>query len=132
MPITSRRMWPALAGVLLSLLVVGALIAPAALAGSPTTVTVRVLGVHYEALTPLTQVTTTTTAVGNDGNPAHTCAGTSGAGALQLATVGNWSGGWYEGTTNGYFVEKIDGVGFPPYVSGAPTNYYWSIWFNNT
>src|ERR1700682_5980936 len=66
---------------------------PARAAG-PAAVTVRVEGLTETKLAS-TQVTTTTTPVVKDGNPAHSCPGTSAAGALQLATAGNWSGTWF-------------------------------------
>jgi hypothetical protein len=56
-----------------------------ALAGTPATVTVRVEGAATTLL-PLTTLTTTTTSTPAPGN----CSGTSAAGALQLATAGNW------------------------------------------
>ncbi len=122
MPITSRRMWPALAGALLSLLVLGALAAPVALAGSPATVTVRVLaptgGGSYETLMPITQVTTSTGEVVREGHP---CAGTSALGALDLATKGNWSGKFEYGD---WFLTAINGGMFD-----GP--YYWGFWVDN-
>ena len=83
-----------LAVALFVFLATAALAAPSALAGSPATVTVRVLGPapSYTALIPPTQVTTTTAPVVNDGEPTHSCSGTSAAGALQLATSGDWEG----------------------------------------
>ena len=116
-----------LAASLSILLAAAALAAPPALAGSPATVTVRVLGSapSYTALIPPTQVTTTVAPVVNDGEPTHSCSGTSAAGALQLATSGDWKGKWYTGETNGYFVETIEGTTPPPASS------YWSFWLNN-
>lgn len=125
MPIVSRRLWPALAAALLSLLLAGALAAPVALAGTPAAVTVRVLGLapNYEALTPPTQVTTTTTAVTKDGG---SCSGTSAGGALELATKGDWEGKW-NSEFNDYEVLSIDGRTYP-FGAGLP---YWSFWVNN-
>jgi hypothetical protein len=140
MLIVSCRVWPVLGrsrsvsagGALLAaalsvFLATAALAAPAALAGTPATVTVRVLGPapSYTALIPPTQVTTNTAPVVNDGNPAHSCSGTSAAGALQLATSDDWAGKWYEGEANGYLVETIEGTTPPPASS------YWSFWLNN-
>jgi hypothetical protein len=64
-----------------------AVLAPSAtaIAGAPATVTVRVEGAS-STLLPLTTVTTNTTPTPAPGN----CSGTSAAGALQLATEGNW------------------------------------------
>ncbi len=140
MLIVSRRVWLApghgrsvsaggvlLAAALFVLLATAALAAPSALAGAPATVTVRVLGPapSYAALIPPTEVTTTTTPVVNDGEPTHSCSGTSAAGALQLATSGDWAGKWYEGEANGYLVETIEGTTPPPASS------YWNFWLNN-
>jgi hypothetical protein len=97
------------------------LFASSALASEPATVTVRVVGANNQTLVPLTQVTTTTAPVDKDG--VHTCVGTSAAGALELATAGNWAGKWFEGESAGYFVETIGGVGF--------STSYWNFWHNN-
>jgi hypothetical protein len=109
------------------LLLVGLLSAPAALAGTPTTVTVRVLGPApaYEALTPPTQVTTTSALVTKEGGE---CSGTSAGGALELATKGDWQGTW-SASFKDYEVIGIDGRGFP-FEEGSPANFYWSFWRN--
>src|SRR4029077_11819372 len=96
---------------------------PSALAAGPATVTVRVEG-PSETLVPSTQVTTTTTPVVKDGNPADSCTGTSAAGALQLATGGNWNGQWFSGL--GYSVETIEGQSFP-----FTQPYYWNFWLDD-
>jgi hypothetical protein len=96
-------------------------IANAAAAG-PATVTVRVEG-PTETLVPPTQLTTTTTPVVKDGEPTHSCTGTSAAGALQLATGGNWSGQWFNGL--GYSVETIEGQSYP-----FTQPYYWGFWLD--
>jgi hypothetical protein len=98
-----------------------------AMASGPATVTVRVEGTTETLVAP-TLVTTTTTPVVKDGNPAHSCPGTSAAGALQLATSGNWNGAWFSGLD--YSVEMIEGEShlFEP---GVPANYFWSFWFDN-
>jgi hypothetical protein len=130
MRIMSRRIWPALVAALLSLLAAGALVAPTALAGSPATVTVRVLVTTgsggYESLTPITQVTTTTAEVTKDGG---SCPGTSAGGALELATKGDWEGSW-SSKYNDYELISIDGKSFP-FEETSPANYYWSFWLNN-
>jgi hypothetical protein len=131
MLIASRRIRPTLVAGLVSLLaVVGAALAPTALAGAPATVTVRVLvptgSEGYESLTPLTQVTTTTAPVTKNGG---SCSGTSAGGALELATKGNWEGSW-NGEFKDYEVVSIDGKSFP-FEKGSPANYYWSFWRNN-
>jgi hypothetical protein len=105
--------------------------AGSALAAGPASVTVRVLGPGpaYEPIVPVTQVTTNEAPVVKDGNPAHACAGTSAAGALQLATGGNWNGPWSEGFHE-YEVETIEGRSFP-FEPSAATNYFWSFWLND-
>ena len=102
-----------------------ALVQPA-LAAGPATVTVRVEGLNETKLVP-TQVTTTSVPVIKDGNPAHSCSGTSAAGALQGATGGNWNGPWFEGL--GYSVETIEGESHA-FESGSPANYFWSFWLD--
>lgn len=134
---TSRRMLPALAGALLSLLsLICVLSTASAQAAGPATVSVRVEGLT-ETKVPLTQVTTTTEPVVKDGTPADSCPGTSAAGALQLATAGNWSGTWYGGEVKdgvfeglGYSVEVIEGESHL-FESGSTADYYWSFWFND-
>jgi hypothetical protein len=117
----ARSLPALLAGALLSLV-----LASAAHAAAPATVTVRVEGVSQTLLAPTT-VTTNSTPVGKDGNPAHTCAGGSAAGALELATSGNWGGEWFE--SFGYSAETILGEAhvFEP---GAAANYFWSYWLD--
>jgi hypothetical protein len=65
---------------------------------------------------------TNATPVVNDGNSEHSCAGTSAAGALQLASAGNWKGTW-SAELSAYFVEAIAGTA----LSGS----YWNFWHNN-
>jgi hypothetical protein len=119
-----------LAGPLLACLTVACLLlpAPAALAGTPATVTVRVLGPasSYESLTPPTVVTTTAAPVTKYGG---SCSGTSAGGALELATKGDWEGTWNT-EFNDYEVIGIDGRSFP-FEQGSPADYYWSFWLNN-
>ncbi len=141
MLIVSRRFWPALghsrsvsaggallAAALFVLLATAVLAAPSALAGTPATVTVRVLTPtgdgNYESLTPITQVTTTTAEVTKDGGA---CSGTSAGGALELATKGDWEGQWVS-EFNDYEVVGIDGVSHS--FEGPPP--YWSFWLNNS
>lgn len=99
-----------------------------AMAAGPATVTVRVVGSDGQPLLPLTQVTTNETPIVKDGNPEHSCSGTSAAGALQLATEatkGSWSGPWSD-EFHDYEVETIDGVSYP-----FSTIYYWSFWLDD-
>jgi hypothetical protein len=117
-----RRISLALLAVCISV----SLLASSAVAAGPATVTVRVEGAN-QTLLPATEVTTTLSPLVKDGNPEHSCAGTSGLGALQLATGGNWSGPWNLGLHQ-YFVESIEGEG----ESVGSSKYYWSFWVNDT
>src|ERR1700691_2811242 len=96
----SRRMVLALAVALFSLL----LLASSAFAGTPSTVTVRVVGLTGTTLLPQTQVTTSSTPIDPNGNPSDTCTGTSAAGALDDAIHGNWVV-LYENSTLGYQID---------------------------
>jgi hypothetical protein len=86
-----------------------------ALAGTPATVSVRVEGAT-STLLPLTTVTTNNTATPPPGN----CPGTTAAGALQLATEGNWDHEEYVRTILGETHE---------WTMGDPR--YWAIWVND-
>lgn len=138
--VVARRIWPVLgrgrsfcaaaallAAPLLALLVAAALTAPAALAGTPATVTVRVVGLTGTTLLPQTQVTTTTTPIDPDGNPSDICSGTSAGGALYDATHGNWVVDYEE--KYGYQIDGVQGLNFPPF-SQVP-DAYWSFWMND-
>jgi hypothetical protein len=110
-----------------------AVLVPTALAAGPATVTVRVEGLNETKLPP-TQVTTTTAPVVKDGKSADACPGISAAGALELATGGNWGGKWFGGAINtegkfvglGYAVETIAGENHA-FGSGA----FWDLWINH-
>jgi hypothetical protein len=117
----------ALSATCLLVALAAAALAPGALASGPAAVTVRVEGL-VETKLPPTAVTTTTAPVVKDGNPAHACPGTSAAGALELATQGNWSGPWSTGFGQ-YEIFSIEGEAhvFEP---GAPANYFWSFWLD--
>lgn len=86
-----------------------------AVAGTPATVSVRVEG-ESSTLLPLTTVTTTTTSTPPPGN----CPGTTAAGALQLATSGNWDHEAYIQTILGETHE---------WMIGDPR--YWALWVND-
>jgi hypothetical protein len=86
-----------------------------ALAGTPATVSVRVEGAT-STLLPLSTVTTTTTPTPAPGN----CPGTTAAGALQLATEGNWDHEAYIQTILGETHE---------WTMGDPR--YWAVWIND-
>ena len=107
--------------------VVAAVGASSASAAGPADVTVRVEGTN-DTLLARSAVHTTTTPVVKDGNPDHSCTGTSVAGALEVGTAGNWSGTWSDGL--GYSVEVILGEAhsfssdhyWGEFVNGAPGN----------
>ena len=101
-----------------------ALTAPALAA--PANVTVRVEG-RDSTLLGRTAVTTTTTPVSKDGDPEHSCPGTSAIGALDVATAGHWDGPWYDGF--GQAVTTILGETheFDP---DSERNYFWTFWNN--
>jgi uncharacterized protein DUF4430 len=86
-----------------------------AIAGTPATVSVRVEGAT-STLVPLTTVTTTNTPTPPPGN----CPGTTAAGALQLATEGNWDHEEYVQTIFGETHE---------WTMGDPR--YWAVWIND-
>ncbi len=126
-PCSARKPSTLLASLLvLSLLAVFAL-SGASAAHAAAAVTVRVEGIN-QTLLPPTQVTTDATPVVKDANSEHSCSGASAAGALQLATAGNWGGEWFSGF--GYSAETILGEthAFEP---GAAANYFWSYWLDN-
>jgi hypothetical protein len=100
------------------------LLVPCVMAAGPATVTVRVEGSAVTLLPP-TQVTTTTEPVVKDGNPSHSCPGTSALGALQLATGGNWEGPW-ESSFAQYEISSIEGESHP-FSGGA----FWEMWVNH-
>jgi hypothetical protein len=106
--------------------------ASTATASGPATVTVRIEGLNETKLAA-THVTTTTAPVVKDGKPADACPGTSAAGALELATGGNWGGTWYGGKVEegkfkglGYSVETILGETWT-FSSGS----FWNFWVDN-
>lgn len=118
----SRRSLGLAVGGLIALLVP---VSPA-LAGAPSApaaVGVRVEGAT-DTLLPRTAVTTTTTTVVKDADPAHACPGTSTAGALELATAGAWSGVW-SGAFSTYSVDTVMGA---THVFGSGR--YWGLFVN--
>ena len=90
---------------LLTVLTAVAVTSTTALAAGPANVTVRVEG-DGATLVPRTALTTTSTPVTKDGNPSHSCTGTSAAGALEQATGGDWSGP-FDANYGDYAVEVI-------------------------
>jgi hypothetical protein len=128
--LTARRLSGPLCGLLMLALVVltspaGAETPPAP--GAPAEATVRVLGAAptFPTLIGLTAVTTTTNPVVKDGGA---CSGTSAAGALELATKGNWEGNW-NSSFGDYELISIDGQAYP-FEPGSSKNYFWDFWLN--
>jgi hypothetical protein len=113
----SRRIIGSVVGALAA----ASLVAPVAHAGSPAKVSVRAEA-PGRTLVDAT-ITTTRTAVVKDRDAAHSCTGTSAAGALEQASAGNWDGSWFDGL--GYAVDAIDGVRAP-----ADFSAYWTLWVN--
>jgi hypothetical protein len=96
-------------------------------AQQPAQVSVRVVGATpaFSPLLPPTLLTTTTAPVVKDGG---NCSGTSAAGALEIATKGNWEGHWNSGFSD-YEVISIEGQAYP-FEPGSSKNYYWSLWLD--
>ncbi len=108
-------------GLLIGVLLTIACAVPATALAGPT-VSVRVEGLA-DTLVPRTSITTTDAAVAADSDPAHSCSGLSGAGALDQATGGAWDGVWYDAYGD-YIVDRIKGLG--PLGAGK----YWAIYRN--
>jgi hypothetical protein len=114
----SRRIIGSVVGALAA----ASLVAPVAHAGSPAKVSVRAEA-PGRTLVDATLTTTRTAVVGKDGDRAHSCTGTSAAGALEQATAGDWAASWFDGL--GYAVDAIAGVRAP-----ADFSAYWALWVN--
>ncbi|HEY1833798.1 MAG TPA: hypothetical protein VGG08_05120 [Solirubrobacteraceae bacterium] len=99
-------------------------LAPAAQAGEPATVTVRVESFEGVTLVPQTTVTTTATAVPVEGG---TCNGTSAGGALYDAVHGKWLA---KKASGGVEILGIEGIDLPPF--GEENYAYWALWLNST
>ena len=109
----------------LALLAVAAIAAASAGATAPApTVTVRVEGTSSTLLLP-TSVTLKAGNVDSDGVAGHTCSSLTAAGAIELATHGNWKGTWSK-SLHGYFISAVDGLALP--ATGAE---YWAFWVND-
>lgn len=93
-----------------------------AVAAGPAGVTVRAEGTQ-QTLIPRTAVTTTTTPVNKSGKAGQECSGTSAAGALELASGGQWDGAYFDGL--GYAVETIKGERH-----AFPDPDYFTFWLN--
>src|SRR5215212_5722400 len=113
----SRRIIGSVVGALAA----ASLVAPVAHAGTPAKVSVRAEAPGRTLVD--TTVTTTRRAVVKDSDAAHTCTGTSAAGALEQATAGDWAGSWFDGL--GYAVDAIGDVRSP-----ADFSAYWTLWVN--
>lgn len=91
-------------------------------AAGPADVTVRVEGAA-ETLVPRTALTTTTQPVNKSGQPGQECTGTSAAGALELATAGQWTGEWSD-----FGTYSVDEIKSERHTFSDPE--YWSFWVN--
>lgn len=120
--LTSRRISLALGAMLLLCL----LFVSSALAGQPSTVTVRVVGLTGTTLLPQTSVTTTATTI--EPEAGHVCGGTSAGGALYDAVHGNWV---VKYESFGYGIDGIQGLNFPAFSPTSPPDAYWSFWLND-
>lgn len=110
-------------GLLLGSLSVLSLVVPSSAVAA--SVSVEVVGASGPRLAQV-PVSTAPATVVKDGDPAHSCTGTSVAGALELATGGSWNGSWTDGF--GYGVENILGETYPfgPAFQGK----YWAFYLN--
>jgi hypothetical protein len=98
--------------------------AAGAAAAPSTAITVRVEGPRQTLVSAASVVLSDGTIV-KDGISADSCSSRSAAGALELATRGDWSGTW-SASFSAYFLSTIDGLAFPS--TGAQ---YWAFWVNN-
>ncbi len=104
-------------GVVAGVLAATCLVVPLAQAARPAKVTVRVESLTRTLVSRT--VTTTRRAVEKDGR--NSCSGTSAAGAVELATGGDWTAIWYGAL--GYALDSVDGV--------RPAGFdYWTLWIN--
>ncbi len=87
-------------------------------------VTVRVEG-SKATLLPARKVALSANKVVKNGVAADSCAGRSAAGALEVATHGDWNGSW-SAAYRSYFLTSIDGLTLPG--SGAE---FWAFWVND-
>jgi hypothetical protein len=87
-------------------------------------VTVRVEG-PKGTLVPATGVLLSDGTVVKDGVATDSCSELSAAGALELATRGDWGGTW-SSSFSAYFLTTIDGLSYPS--TGAE---YWAFWVND-
>jgi hypothetical protein len=109
------------AGLVAGLLSLGLLASGPAVAAGPANVKVRVEG-QSQTLVPRAGVSTFAGTFTKDGNPSHSCPGTSAGGALERATAGDWSGPYFNNL--GYSVFTIKGETHD--FNGSS----WSMWVN--
>ena len=114
----------ALTGALAATLATALLTSRASAGAAAEAVTVRVEGTKA-TLVPATRVVLPTAKVTKNGVAADSCAGASAAGALELATRGDWTGTW-SASYKAYFLTGIEGLTFPS--TGAE---YWAFWVND-
>jgi hypothetical protein len=107
----------------------GAIAALAAIPGSAlaagTGVSVRIEGLK-KTLLARNSVHTHGRSITKGGAPAGTCPATSAAGALNVATRGDW-GGTYSQSLGQIELTSIMGESWP----FSQPNYYWGVWINN-
>ncbi len=97
--------------------------APPALAGQPSTVTVRIQGLGGETLLEQTQVTTSATPIAVEGG--GICDGTSAGGAVYDATGGKWK---VKNQSEGVELQGLEGLDLPEFSSTEPSGIYWALW----
>jgi hypothetical protein len=112
--------------VLLAALLGCLVFASTALAGQPSTVTVRIQGLGGETLLQQTQVTTTTTPIAVEGG--GTCEGTTAGGAIYDATGGKWK---VKNQPEGIELQGLEGLDLPEFNSKEPSGIYWAFWLEN-
>ncbi|MGA2757235.1 MAG: hypothetical protein ABSF58_07775 [Solirubrobacteraceae bacterium] len=113
-----------LTGLLVATLATALLTSRASAGSAVAAVTVRVEGTKA-TLVPATRVVLPAAKVTKNGIAADSCAGASAAGALELATHGDWTGTW-SASYKSYFLTGIEGLSFPS--TGAQ---YWAFWVND-
>jgi hypothetical protein len=117
----------ALWGTLVALAALAALAAlvPASALAAGTSVSVRVEGLTRTLVATKT-VHTHTGSITKGGAPPGNCPSTSAAGALDVATKGNW-GGSFSSMFNELALTSVKGESWP----FTQVKYYWGIWVDN-
>ncbi len=109
---------------LLAVLIGGLLLLPAGTAlAAPANVTLRAEGTA-DTIVPRTALRTDNRVVNKSGVAGQDCTGTSVAGALEIATGGDWTGSFFAGL--GYTVERILGESH-----AFPDPNFFELWVNN-